>query len=289
MDHDYIENFDIVDRYAMSRLAEKEKAEFEEHYIDCPQCIARLQTARDFALGMRLLTVQQIRQQESSAAKESPWVFSQRFSRRTWALATCGLLLGVLLISILALIQIRHLRQEAERTENAILDLRRLQEEDQQSAFAFAQERQEIEQGLREHIQQLEADLQTARQGHTEQTGTARGWIQPNVNLPIIVLNSVRNSEVTEIKLSHTPMDFVISLPLEGEAKYPTYRVTVFKDQQSVWESSDVKPDPDNALIIGFNSRFFQPGKYRLQVEGAATAPGSGEMTDYPFRILKRP
>jgi hypothetical protein len=74
---------------------------------------------------------------------------------------------------------------------------------------------------------------------------------------------------------------------LERKAQSRTYRVTVFKDARSIWESRDVKPDADNALIIGFNSRLFQPGKYRIQVEGNAPAPNSEQPTNYPFRISK--
>jgi hypothetical protein len=289
MDHDYIEQFDIVDRYVMSRLVAEESEQFEEHLIDCQRCIDNMKAMRGLMQGFRLLTVQQAAPPQSDTAKRSEWFFSHWLSRKSWAAAACGLLLGILLISILAIIQILHLRQEAAQAESVTADLQRRHEDNQRSALALAQDRQQTEQNLKEHIQQLEADLQEAQKVRADAAGGPRGWRRPLINIPIVILNSVRGSEVTEINLSRTPMDFVISVPLEEKAKYRTYRVTVLKDQRSVWESNEVKPDSDNALIIGFNSSFFQQGKYVLQVKGGSLDSGSREVASYPFHVNKHP
>lgn len=286
MDHDYIEQFDIVDRYVMSRLVAEEKEQFEEHFIDCPQCIDSMKTARGLTQGLHLFTVQQAAQRQGDSAKKSEWFFLQWVSQKAWAVVACGLLLGIILISIVYILQIRNLRREVARSESAVLNLQRRYEDDQQSALALAQSRQEMEQDLKSHIQQLEADLQKAG---ADTEGTSRGWVRPLINLPIVVLGSVRDSKVTEINLSRAPMDFVMSVPLEEKAKYRTYYVTVLKDQRVVWESNKVKPDPDNALTIGFNSSFFQQGRYVLQVEGVPIAAGSRGGASYPFRVIKHP
>jgi hypothetical protein len=287
MEHNYIEQFDIIHRYLTRRLVPEEVEQFEEHYIDCPQCVERLQTARDLTQGLRLHTVQQALRAESGAEKRSPWFFVQWFSQRTWAFSACGFLLGLIGILIFATVQTFLLRQEVARARSAAADLYRLHDEDQQSAVAAAQEQKETEQELRGRVRQLEADLQKAQSGGAGQAGASPGWIQPIVNLPIFVLNSERGSAVTEIILSRAPTNFIISLPLEGEAKYRAYRVTLLKDQRVVWENRNARPDKDNAFTVGFNSSFFQPGRYQLQVEGGT--PGSGKMTIYPFRVSKRP
>lgn len=289
MDHDYIEQFDIVDRYVMRRLAAEEKEQFEEHFIDCPQCIDSMETARGLTQGFRLFTVQQAAQRQSDTVEKKEGFFLQWLSRKTWAVVACSLLLGIILISILSILQVRHLRREAARSESAALDLQRRHEDDQQSALALVQSRQEMEQDLKGHIQQLEADLQEAQKAGADTEGASRGWVRPRINLPIVVLGSARDSKVTEINLSRAPMDFVMSVPLEEKAKYRTYRATVLKDQRVVWESNKVKPDPDNALTIGFNSIFFQQGRYVLQVEGVPIAPDSRGAARYPFRVIKHP
>ena len=287
MDHEYIDQFDIIHRYLTRRLIPEEVEQFEEHYIDCPQCVDRLQTARNITQGLRRLTVLQALQKEGDAEKRSPWFFVPWFSRRAWAISACGLLLGIIGVLILATVQIFLLRQEAARAKSAAADLYRLHNEDQQSALAAAQAQKETEQELRGRIQQLEADLQKAQPERDKQAGPSPAWLQPIVNLPIFVLTSERGSPVAEIILPRTATNLVIALPLEREAKYRTYHVTLFKDQRALWENRNVRPDKDNALTLGFNSSFFQPGRYQLQVEEGA--PDSGKMTIYPFQVSKRP
>src|SRR5258706_14689988 len=53
MDHKYIHEFDIVERYLSRKLAEGETAEFEEHFVDCLECVDRLETTKAFADGLR--------------------------------------------------------------------------------------------------------------------------------------------------------------------------------------------------------------------------------------------
>src|ERR1051325_5513303 len=59
MDHRQVEQFDLIDRYLMGRLPAEQSASFEEHFVDCPQCIARLQTTTDFVRDLRLVASEQ--------------------------------------------------------------------------------------------------------------------------------------------------------------------------------------------------------------------------------------
>jgi hypothetical protein len=157
------------------------------------------------------------------------------------------------------------------------------------------QERQEIERTLREHVSQLEAELQTEQRQRRDNANELRGWMQPSINLPIILLNSTRGNarnpaaDVNEINLPRTPKNFVMSVALEGEAKYKTYYVTVLADDRPFWEKSGLRPNSFNSLTIGFNSSFFRPGDYLLRVEGIPRSQGSTTIGDYPFRVTKRP
>jgi hypothetical protein len=289
MDHDYIEQFDIVARYLARRLTAEEAEQFEEHFVDCPQCIEHLQTTRDISQGLRLVVAERAATAEGGGEQPPSWFFVRWFSPRTWALTACGLLLGSVLILTVAIVQILRLQHEVAQAKSTAADLSRRHDEDQQSALAAAQERREAEDELRGRIERLEADLQQAQTRRDDQAGTTGTWPQPMVNLPIVVLSADRGPTANEIELPRTPMNFVISLPLEGETRHAAYRVTIFKDQRPLWESRRLRPDRENALTIGFDSRFFQPGEYSLQVEGLPRKAGSGEVANYPFRVRKRP
>jgi hypothetical protein len=295
MDHDYIEQSDLVNRYLMSRMPAEESERFEEHFIDCPQCIDKLKTTRDFKQGLRLLTAQQLSQRESHSKKVLRWPFSERISWKVLTLAACCLLIAAVTGSILLVGQARRLRQEANEARNDSSEWQRRYEEQQQAALSSEQQRQEAEQSLKAQVSQLQTELLNEQEQRAESAGAIQGWTQPGINIPIVVLNSVRGggqnatADVSEINLSHAPMNFVMSVSLEGEAKFKSYHVTIQAGNRPFWNRAGFKPDRYNALTMSFNSTFFRPGDYLLVVKGAESARDSGIVGNYPFRIVKRP
>lgn len=53
MDHVTIEEQNVVERYLMGRLGAAEATRFEEHYLDCPQCLDHLELSRRIYRGMK--------------------------------------------------------------------------------------------------------------------------------------------------------------------------------------------------------------------------------------------
>src|SRR5579871_6750583 len=53
MDHNYIRDFHLVDRYVLGKLSDAELARFEEHFIDCADCIVELKIAQTFIENLR--------------------------------------------------------------------------------------------------------------------------------------------------------------------------------------------------------------------------------------------
>ena len=53
MDHNYIEQEHIVDRYLMGKLSPSEADSFEEHYVSCKQCLDALEVAEIMQRGMK--------------------------------------------------------------------------------------------------------------------------------------------------------------------------------------------------------------------------------------------
>lgn len=44
MDHAHIDEHQVADRYLMGKLDDAERGRFEEHFVDCPFCLERLET-----------------------------------------------------------------------------------------------------------------------------------------------------------------------------------------------------------------------------------------------------
>ena len=53
MNHEYVEQNEVVDLYLMGRLGPDEAAAFEEHYLSCDGCLEQLELAEGFQAGLK--------------------------------------------------------------------------------------------------------------------------------------------------------------------------------------------------------------------------------------------
>lgn len=60
MDHSYIEEHQIADRYLMGKLPADEAARFEEHYLACDECRDRLDLAEALRDGVKRLAAEEV-------------------------------------------------------------------------------------------------------------------------------------------------------------------------------------------------------------------------------------
>lgn len=88
MDHETIERNNLIERYLLGRLAPEEAARFEEHFLDCAQCLDQLEISQRLCQGLKDVS-------------------SQEQARRTWATLLAGLLVrrrALLSVALAALI-----------------------------------------------------------------------------------------------------------------------------------------------------------------------------------------
>ena len=53
MDHVRIEDDNLIERYLLGQLAAAEVARFEDHYLDCPECLEKLEFSRRLRDGLK--------------------------------------------------------------------------------------------------------------------------------------------------------------------------------------------------------------------------------------------
>ncbi|HSS49155.1 MAG TPA: zf-HC2 domain-containing protein, partial [Thermoanaerobaculia bacterium] len=75
MDHSTIDAGNVAERYVTGRLSPEDAASFEEHYLDCPSCIARVEAAERLQRGLRRLA------EEAAVRAPGPPLRSPRWSR----------------------------------------------------------------------------------------------------------------------------------------------------------------------------------------------------------------
>jgi len=95
MDHAYIEEHGLVERYYRSDLSADQEVPFEEHFMGCSVCQERLALARSLRQGIRALATEDTARRAVVGAGLLAWL-----ARRGQALRT-GLLVAVLLVAIL--------------------------------------------------------------------------------------------------------------------------------------------------------------------------------------------
>jgi hypothetical protein len=89
---------DVLERYSTGRLADPQRAEFEEHLLVCEYCQARLAREDDFTQGMR----------DAAALLERPPKAASRwtFSKPAWAFGLAAL--GLIAVAAIQWPSLRH-------------------------------------------------------------------------------------------------------------------------------------------------------------------------------------
>ena len=291
MEHKYINEFDIIDRYLMGRLPAEETAEFESHFVDCRECVGQMKTTKALADGLRIVASEQVREPRSYEPIGTVRGLLHTSSPKKLALAASALLLVALVGAVLVSDQIRRSRVEAAQAKISSAEWERRYEEERETSSLAEMRHQDSERDLKTQLAQLRAELENEQK--TEATPDGPGAKQPQINLAIFVLKSTRASEpstsaLNELNLPRSPANFVISVQLEEQGGYKTYRMTIENDRRHlIWKGRGLKPDRYNSLSIGFNSTFFRDRDYLLTVEGVAGDGGTRVVGKYPFRVLK--
>jgi len=296
MDHKYIDELDLVERYLMGRLAAEETAEFEAHFVDCLECVGQLKTTKALMDGLRIVASEQAPEPRGYEPRGLSWWLRPISSRWALALAAAVLLLVALVGAVVVSNQIRSSRVEADQARRASAEWERRYEEERESSSLAEMRHQDSERDRKTQLAQLRAELEDEYKQNTEEMAHDQGALKkPQINLAIFVLKSTRGNEpatgsLNELIVPRSPANFVISVALEGEGSHKAYSMTILGDHsRPIWKESGLKPDRYNSLSIGFNSTFFRDGDYLLTVEGVAGDGSTSVVGKYSFRVLKTP
>ncbi|MFL6197209.1 MAG: zf-HC2 domain-containing protein [Thermoanaerobaculia bacterium] len=273
MDHAYIEENGLVERYHRGLLDPEEEARFEEHFVDCARCTEQLELARGFQKGLKVMVAEDAARAAVIQAGLFAWL-ARRARLAQWGLALAALLLAAGLPSLWLLAQGREQRQaaaaglEAERRNAAGLE-RRLSESERRRS---------------EERRELEGRIATSRPPEAP-----RGLAGPLVNTPVFLLTAVRGDEGKPATVDPGRAGDALALAVDvgPDAGFEAYRATITKASggTAVFQRAGLKPNALEALMITFPASFFAPGEYRLRVEGVRPDGSASEVGSYPFRV----
>jgi hypothetical protein len=298
MEHSYIEEHNIADRYLSGKLSAQERMRFEEHFVDCMQCLDRLETTDDFRAGLKIIAAEETLQARANlqigvagAAGLLAWVARLSRARRTALLA--GLILAIALPLALLTLEWRSARRELAQARQTSSELQRKYEEGEQAARDLVKE---IESRARQSS--LQRDLLAAQ---LERERAERSRLADQVNkaagsqaaLPVFALSLARSGDpdlsqpVNRITISPSSKSIILLLELDPNPDLLSYRATISTaDGRSIWSRSGLKPSSPDALALSFNTSLLKPNNYLLILEGLAAGGRYVSVAKYSFRAL---
>jgi hypothetical protein len=237
VDHQYIEEHDIVSLYSIGKLPAGERREFEEHFIECPQCLDQMELLGNFRSGLK-----QVAEEDAAEARlrgSSPGWLTLLSGWQRVALAAAACMLVAL--PVLFLSQLGRLREELNRTQLASLDLQHHLEQQQRANGTLQQQLQE------------------------RQTPAGAAIFQLNT------VRSAAGSSEPENRITVSPAIPWVTLSLERdyEPEYRDYRATLADAKGvTIWRQEHLVPASRAAMGIVLPSNLFHAGYYELKLEG---------------------
>jgi len=278
MDHDFISEHGLIERYHQGLLAPEEEARFEEHFVTCADCMEQLELARGFERGLKAVVAEDAAKAVVQAGLFA-WL-ARRSRAAQWGLGMAALLLAAGLAAFWPLSQGRDLRQTAAGWR-ARWQTERQGAADLERRLAASERRRDDER------RELEARLAQAR----EQPAGLRGILErPLANLPVVLLSAVRggagDAPVT-IDRTQAGAPLALAVDVGDDPRYAGYRVTITgKGGAAVFSQAGLQPNALETLLITFPAGFFADGDYRLRVDGTRSAGGTDEILAVPFRVV---
>jgi Putative zinc-finger len=296
MEHSYIEEQNIADRYLSGKLSPEERVRFEEHFIDCARCLDRLEPTDDLRTGLKTIAAEEALQARADLQLGVVGMVGllaglARMSRARRAALLAGLILAIALPMALLIREGRSARRELAQANQTSSELQRKYEEGERAARARVNEIESRERQSSAQRDLLAAQLERERAERLRLTENKAGSLQPDI--PVFALSLARSSEtdlsqpVNRITLSPSSKSIILLLELDPNPDLQSYRAAISTaDGRSIWSRSGLKPSSPDALALSLNSRLLKPDNYLLTLEGLTAQGRYVSIAKYAFRAL---
>src|ERR1044072_7022310 len=162
MNHEYINKFNLVDQYVLGKLAADEAEEFENHFVDCPECVEQLNITRSFIDDLKGLAVQEtLVLSIKSAPLSRRWALQRLVPRHYWAAIACGFVVVVGVLAFFGSRRLTRLEAELRQAKEETSAISQQYQGGLETAAASEKEHQETRQQLAQRLEELEKKLKT--------------------------------------------------------------------------------------------------------------------------------
>jgi hypothetical protein len=295
MEHSYIEEHNIADRYLLGQLLVKERTQFEEHCENCMQCSNRLEAIDGLRTGLWIVAGEEVWRLRDNV-KVGMLARVARLSRASRTILFAGAILLITLLVGAPILEWGRARRDRAQTALSVAEWRRKYEEREQAAQDLKKEIIEMEARDRQHSAQqdrLTTRSVGKREDRTRMADAAGKATFSQAVVPVFALSVMRDDgpelsrPSNQITLSPLSKLMVLLLELGPDTDFQSYRVAISTtDGRSVWRESQLKPSSNYALALSFNSSLFKPDNYMLTFEGLTAQKRYVLIGRYAFHVL---
>jgi anti-sigma factor RsiW len=284
MDHAYIEEHQIADRYVQGTLPEAERERFEDHYLSCQECLDRLELAESVQRGFQRMAAQDL--ERLSAARQLAvvaWLTRLGRSRQMAVLVMALLVFAILPVGV----ALRGFSgsaghdQELARTRSAL-------EQERQRSSAEARSAAEAE----KRLQASQSDLAAEREARARTQEQLAQAFQPEANTPILNLDVERGGgtpgdKPTNLLRLPASVRWVVLAPQVEPPFHSPYRA-ILRDGhgRELRRIEGLQPNEREALSLSLPTSLLPPGDYSLSVEGLTPGGKPIPAGRFTFRVL---
>lgn len=282
MDHNFIAQFNIVDRYLMNKLSEEECSRFEEHFFDCEECALQLEVARHFISDMREMAGME-EEQGTNPPQVKRFLGFNGISQlpRSVVIAAC---LIIALVGTLLGYWIHLLQTRLDQTTDISQEWKSRYEAKDELAVSLEEQLKEADRARNELLAKL-------RQGSSKAEGR-NDTIISEVNPSLFLISSTeRGAESNVVILPSRPSNMLIVLTLDGDLQFEYQASILDSHKQVVKRLTGLKHNPapsSNFLPIVVNSKLFRPDDYLVVVDGRSRDGQFKFVANYPIKAVGR-
>jgi hypothetical protein len=263
MDHDYINEHGVVALYVAGKLSPEERPRFEEHFVDCRQCLEQIELTGELRDGLR-----QVAKEDAARAGVAELGGAPQVAPALWAGPGSRNLRGLLAYAMVVVVGLGAIFfVDARYRSSEVAEARRTSEYWQRRYAEAQQAREELQNQL---AQAAERTPDNARKQGGEQTPLVAS-LQP---APLFFLNVTRGADegsapANRVVVSSGSPVIALSLEFEKDPAFRSYRARLSDASgRVVWSAENIPPPPSDAIAITLPSRLLGRGNYSVALEG---------------------
>ncbi len=280
MDHAWIEEQQIADRYVAGTLPAEEMERFENHYLACPECLDRLELAESLQRGFKRMAGQDaavlaIARQLAVVA----WLARLGRARQMAVLA-----MTLLAFAILPAVAFRALSDHGQE----LAQIRTTLQQEQQRSVAESRRAAEAEKGLEATRRDLAAEKTAVVQAREQLAEAQKPQAGLRFNLDVVRDAGPREGPANLLRLPASARSAILAVPVYAPGA-PSYRAILKNaSHQEVGRIESAEPSTDPAeLTLLFPARLLTSGDYVLQIEALSASGKPTGTRQFSFRVRR--